>query len=260
MAPSLIAILLAIGQAVQTPPPTGSSRPWAIVDNSFLVEEAFNQDPKVVQNIFNWTRTQDSWQFTFTQEWPVPGVRHQLSYTFLVTSIGSTQGLGDMLVNYRLQVLEEGPGRPAFSPRVSAILPSGSRSVGAHQAGLQVNLPFSKQDKDFYFHWDAGFTWVPRESRDDLLSPSFAGSAIYRVADMVNVMLEAVFAENDSDQPNGTTRFTRSVIVSPGIRGGWNLKGDKQIVIGAAIPITWVEGTTEAGVFAYFSYELPFKK
>ena len=77
---------------------------------------------------------------------------------------------------------------------------------------------------------------------------------------MVNVMLEVGARRERLRQPDGTTRFTAVVTVSPGIRGGWNLKGDKQIVIGAAIPITWVEGTTSAGVFAYFSYELPFKK
>ena len=209
MAPSLIAILLAVGQAVQTPPPTGSSRPWAIVDNSFLVEEAFNQDPKVVQNIFNWTRTQDSWQFTFTQEWPVPGVRHQLSYTLPRHQHREHAGASGTRWS-TIGCRSSKKGRDGLHSRLASarFCPSGSRSVGAHQGGLQVNLPFSKQDKDFYFHWNAGFTWVPRESRDDLLSPSLAGSAIYRVADMVNVMLEAVFAENDSDQPNGTTRFT----------------------------------------------------
>src|SRR5687767_503699 len=31
---------------------TGSSRPWEITDNSFLVEEAFNQEPGIFQNIF----------------------------------------------------------------------------------------------------------------------------------------------------------------------------------------------------------------
>lgn len=259
MAPLFIAVLFGLGQATQ-PPPTGAARPFAIVDNSFLVEEAFNQEPKVVQNIFTWMHQSDSWLFTFTQEWPVPGERHQLSYTIPVSGVGGTDGLGDLFVNYRLQVLDEGRGRPAFAPRLSAIVPSGSRAIGAHQGGLQVNLPFSKQDQDFYFHWNAGFTWLPREHRDDLLSPALAGSAIYRLTDMCNLMLESVLAYNAADQPNGQTRRTRAVTLSPGIRGGWNLKGDKQIVVGAAIPIIWSDRTTSSGVFGYFSYELPFKK
>jgi hypothetical protein len=254
----LIGIFLGVAQAA--PPQTGSSRPWAITDNSFLVEEAFNQEPKIYQNIFNWSRTSDVWQMTFTQEWPVPAMRHQLSYTLAFTGVDNVDRFGDMLVNYRLQVLEEGPGRPAFSPRVSMILPTGSRDIGAHQTGVQVNLPFSKQDKDVYFHWNAGFTYLPRRERIDLFSPSVAGSVIYRFADMLNGMLESVMTYTDTDLPNGQTMRIRSITVSPGVRGGWNLKGDKQIVIGAAVPITWTTNTTITGIFGYFSYELPFTK
>lgn len=44
-----------------------------IQDNSFLVEEAYNQEPGVVQHISTFTRFQESkdWIYTFTQEWPV---------------------------------------------------------------------------------------------------------------------------------------------------------------------------------------------
>jgi hypothetical protein len=259
MTPLFIGILLGVAQAA-TPPATGPSRPFEITDNSFLVEEAFNQEPKIFQNIFNWSRTNQLWQMTFTQEWPVPGERHQLSYTLVLTGIDGVDRFGDALVNYRLQVLDEGPGRPAFAPRVTAILPTGSRAIGAHQGGVQVNLPFSKQDEDFYFHWNAGATYLPRKDRADLWSPQLAGSAIYRVADMVNAMLETVLTYAATDQPDGRTIHLRALTLSPGIRGGWNLKGEKQIVIGAAVPITWTTGTVLSGVFAYFSYELPFTK
>src|SRR5262249_28473234 len=55
----------------------------SIQDNSFLVEEAYNQERGVVQHISGFTYFSDSkdWAYTFTQEWPVPGLRHQLSYT-----------------------------------------------------------------------------------------------------------------------------------------------------------------------------------
>ena len=51
-------------------------------DNSFFVEEAFNQEPGVVQTIYGGVFLQDSgWGITFTQEWPAPNMRHQLSFT-----------------------------------------------------------------------------------------------------------------------------------------------------------------------------------
>ena len=73
-----------------------SSQP-GIQDNSFLVEEAYNQNSGVVQHINNFTRYWNSkdWVYTFTQEWPVPGdERHQLSYTLPVQHAGSFRGSG----------------------------------------------------------------------------------------------------------------------------------------------------------------------
>ena len=103
-------------------------------------------------------------------------------------------------------------------------------------------------------------TWLPRDNRADLVSQLLAGSAIYRVADMVNAMLETVLTYTATDLPDGRMIHVRALTLSPGIRGGWNLKGEKQIVIGAAVPITWTTGTVLSGVFGYFSYELPFTR
>src|SRR5262245_48740936 len=53
-----------------------------IQDNSFLLEEAYNQEPGVVQHIsfFTYAAESEAWLYAFTQEWPAPGdARHQLS-------------------------------------------------------------------------------------------------------------------------------------------------------------------------------------
>src|SRR5919198_4945506 len=56
-----------------------------IQDNSFLVEEAYNQEPGVVQHIVNVpiNLTNGAREITpsFTQEWPIFSQLHQLSYT-----------------------------------------------------------------------------------------------------------------------------------------------------------------------------------
>ena len=60
-----------------------------IRDNSFLVEEAYNQEAGVVQHILTGAYAYqqvggsdlDSWNFGFTQEWPLFGQRRQLGYT-----------------------------------------------------------------------------------------------------------------------------------------------------------------------------------
>ena len=48
-----------------------ATEPFRITDNSFLVEEAFNQEAGIFQNIFNAARADEAWASTFTQEWPV---------------------------------------------------------------------------------------------------------------------------------------------------------------------------------------------
>jgi hypothetical protein len=229
----------------QSPPATDSSRKWEITDNSFLVEEAFNQEPGVVQNIFTWTRGRHgAWFGNFTQEWPAPGMKHQLSYSVLFASTGDAAGVGDVLLNYRYQLREETAGGPAISPRLSVILPTGRESdgLGAGTTGLDVNLPASKQFGDLYVHGNVGYTWLPDVQRTTHL----AASGIWRVAPMLNLMLE------------GVVNVDESVTVSPGFRRGWNF-GEKQLVIGAAIPITRADGRSTAALLTYFSYELPFR-
>jgi len=259
-------IAVALPTAAQTAPPTPHQDEWKIVDNSFLVEEAFNQDPHVVQNIFGFQRlTVRDWQFTFTQEFPVPRQRHQLSYTLPVQALDGTTGMGDVLLNYRLQVLEEGDGHPAFSPRFSVILPTGSVDAGAGTHGVQFNLPFSKRRGDFYFHWNGGLTWQRTSDGVSLTSPMAAGSVIYRARQMVNLMLETVVAglaaEVQPTAPGAAPVSRRAVAttVSPSVRGGWNIGDDKQIIVGIAAPTTWTGGDTNTALFLYFSYEGPFR-
>jgi len=52
--------------------PLASQSP-RIEDNSFLIEEAYNQERGVVQHISAWERSLGSsaWGFAFTQEWPL---------------------------------------------------------------------------------------------------------------------------------------------------------------------------------------------
>jgi hypothetical protein len=223
-----------------------SSRKWEITDNSFLVEEAFNQEPGIFQNIFTWVRGRDGdWDASFTQEWPAPGMTHQLSYTVPFSGAGGLRGFGDAFLNYRYQLTEEGPGRPAISPRASVILPIGRErdGFGDGVVGLQLNLPASKQLGDLYVHANAGWTWLPDRSS----VAHVAGSGIWRMTPMFNLMLEAVVA------------FDESATLSPGFRRGWNI-GEKQLVIGAAVPLTRARGMTTAALLTYFSYELPFRK
>jgi DtxR family transcriptional regulator, Mn-dependent transcriptional regulator len=268
----LLLFALGASAAAQTPPVP--ARPFEILDNSFLVEEAFNQERGVFQNIFNAVRFDGGWKASFTQEWPVPSQAHQFSYTIPVGGLSGTSGVGDVMLNYRYQLWTEAGGRPAFSPRLSVILPSGDeeKGFGNGSLGIQVNLPFSKQRNDLYFHWNGGFTLLPGVSDtrcctllpiDDvtLLTPHLSASAIWRVRPMLNMMMESLieWPETLSATGIGLTGRSTAFTLSPGARGGWNI-GDHQLVLGLALPITWTGGDSDAAVLGYFSYELPFRR
>ena len=250
--------LLACASVVSSQP-----RPFEIADNSFLVEEAFNQEPGVFQHIFNLRANREGdWEATFTQEWPFFSQTHQVSYSLPYAAVGGESGVGDVLLHYRWQATMEGGSVPAFSPRVSLILPSGSASEGLGNGGLgwQVNLPVSKQFGDLYLHGNAGFTHLPSSEvgavEYALLTPHVAMSGIFRARPMFHLMLEGVVEWEESVE-DGIERRDALVTVSPGFRTGWN-SGDAQTIIGFAMPVERSDGNTTVGVFGYFSYELPF--
>jgi hypothetical protein len=240
------------------------ARPFEIADNSMLVEEAFNQEAGVFQNILLFQRGSGGvWALDFTQEWPFRSQRHQVSYTLPFTLERFV--MGKLALNYRFQArLENGTG-PAFSPRLTLLLPTGPDD--GYQWGWQLNLPLSRQFGDLYAHANAGLTWDRRDAglsgpagvgTISLISPHVAGSLIWRAFPLVHVMVEssARFEEVPTLGCCTTDRET-SWLVSPGLRVARNV-GDQQIVLGAGVPLSLVGGGAPA-VLLYFSYELPFR-
>jgi hypothetical protein len=267
--PLAAAWFLAIVALAQTnaPPP--------IQDNSFLVEEAYNQNFGVVQHINSFTRLWGSsdWAYSFTQEWPVPGdARHQFSYT--LTSIhagdfaGSGSGFGDVLLNYRYQVLGDGNAKLAFAPRLSLICPTGDPALGQGSGGfgVQTNLPLSVVlGKKWVSHWNAGATLIPH-AQDELGNRAFSASYnlgqsfIWLAAPRFNVMVETVFNRAQSVTAPDKTEWASSVFLNPGIRWAYNFKNGLQIVPGIAAPLGVGPSAGEKGIFLYLSFEHPFRK
>ncbi len=250
--------LSASGGAAQKP----RAQPFQIADNSLLIEEAFNQEGGIFQNIFLFRvpRGGGGWDLEFTQEWPLGGQRHQLSYTIPFAFEGGE--LGDVLLNYRLQARLEDEAGPALSPRLSAILPTGSNS--ALRWGAQLNLPASKQFGDLYLHANAGATLeASKHSAGNditLISPQLGASAIWRTLPMVHLMVESV--ASFAAVPTAVcceTEHSSTLIVSPGFRAARSF-GTHQLVIAAAVPLTVTGPEDEAKVLVYLSYELPFRK
>lgn len=98
-----------------------------VQDNLCLLEEAYNQEPGVVQHISCLRGQGRDRFFNFTQEWPLGSQAHQFSYSLPYSWLRSegrrVQGVGDILLNYRYQALYESSETPAFAPRLSLIMP-----------------------------------------------------------------------------------------------------------------------------------------
>lgn len=245
--------------------------PGPIRDNSFLVEEAYNQDPRVVQHISTFQRDDESgaWLFTFTQEWPVTGMRHQLSYTlpFANAGGGASTGFGDALLNYRYQLVGGGEAqRVAIAPRLSAVLPTGSvaEQRGRGHAGIQTMLPVSVElGNAFVVHSNLGFTATPHaEATDGSRASPFewnAGqSVIWLATPTMNLMLEGTWLRGGTVVAPGLVDYRSTTQLSPGIRFAINRASGMQLVPGAAVPIILGRGRPTTSVLLYFSVEHPY--
>ena len=250
-----------------------------IQDNSFFVEEAYNQEPGVVQHILNvpvfFADGAKEITPTFTQEWPVFSQTHQFSYTVPYTFAESDNGLEDIRLNYRLQALMEDERTPAFAPRFSLVTPNGdfSKGFGHERLGYEINLSFSKIVSDRWtVHFNAGGSVFPDVNDRNLLNYNLGGSVIYAVSRDFNLMLEAVaFWEEDvadfaeilpasatTNKASATIDRTVTALLSPGARYAFNLPNNLQIVVGAAAPIGLTSDSPDWGLFFYLSIEHPF--
>jgi hypothetical protein len=222
-------ILTLLVAAIALPLFAGDDAP--IQDNSFLVEEAYNQEPGVVQHIFTFSRTHaGTWAGTFTEEWPVGGLRHQLSYTPVFVRNDGIRS-NDFALNYRLQLLGNGESRVAVAPRVTLL-----------RDAVQVMLPASVViTPRIVTHWNVGATSYPR-------TINAGQSVVWLASHRVNFLVETVWTHTDHQT---------DVVVSPGLRWSYNLPHGLQVVPGVAIPYDRTQHQRSA--FLYLSFEHPFR-
>ncbi len=272
----ILALLLTAAAGVapgQSPEGKPSHPPHAIQDNSFLVEEAYNQEEGIVQhiNLFQRNTRTGEWAATFTQEYPFPGIRHQLSYTIpyqrMAAAEGTVTGLGDIAVNYRYQWIGNDEAAVAVAPRLTLFLPSGNerRGLGAGSTGVQIAVPASTVlSEDWIAHWNAGATVTPsaRNERGQNASTFgyYFGSSVIWLGRTFDVLLESVWSSVESvAAPHRVERAT-SFFVSPGIRWSYDYSTGLQIVPGVGIPIGLGSSRGQYSILLYLSFEHPFRR
>ncbi len=293
--PCTLALLLAgIASCAQTPdlkdfPKKGSylyfNQP-AFEDNSFLLNEAFNQEKGVLQYASNFYFDDlrgGNFLYNFTNEIPLGGERHQIGYSLSYylqnkeTSTDGAGGFGDVNVSY--QYLLSGKKSWAMVvPSVTLIIPTAKNGYGSGGLGAEADLYVTKRiSRRVVTHYNFGYTYISSADlyittstggravgyERDLQFKKIAASAIWYPARKFNLMLEYVSNFLTEITPDGSISDSHHITVNPGFRFAID-HNRVQIVPGVSAPIIFTDGKySQTGLFFYLSFEpeyLPFTK
>ena len=250
--------------------PAPDSLPEPVRDNSFLVEEAFNQPAGVVQHVLVLDApNKGGMSLTFGEEWPIRGMRHQFSYSIPVqrAAIGGLTGIGDVGVHYRYQLLGMSGGATYLAPRLTVLLPTGDASLGMGAGGttFEALVPLTLERRALSFNANLGGSITPR-ARDGAgnvagaSSLAAGGSVMWATTRTFNLLLETMWSRETSVVGPSQVLPQEEFTISPGFRWAQDFAGDVQLVRGVALSLTHgPDGTTRAALF-YLSIEHPFTR
>lgn len=240
-----------------------------IQDNSFLIEEAYNQEAGIVQHIgiYRTYRGSSDFEAGFAQEWPLGGIRHQLSYDVPIIRSAGESGLGDVGLNYRYQWIGSGLTQFAVAPRLSVILPTGDwkRGRGAGTTGVEFFIPLSHMISPLLTqHVNAGAAFSPRArntagEKANTFGITLGHSFVVTANPNFQLMLETVYDRAQEVTGESSTEWIDDLVISPGFRTALNFASGLQIVPGLAFPIGVGPSSGSRGVFVYLSFEHAFK-
>ena len=250
----------------------------AFEDNSFLLEEAFNQETGVIQNIFNfyWDSFKSkNINLSFTQEIPLSNVSHQLSYTLSYAQTKDQRGIpvsgfGDMSISYRPMVWGEKKWAMVI-PRFTVILPTGSAKdgLGSGALGGQINIAVTKRlSRKVVTHYNMGLTYFYHYDRyedlnqkieltdeKNLMFKNLGTSIIWYPTRHSNLMLEYLSNFTSTIEQNGLISHSHQQIINPALRFCID-NGRMQVVPGIGLPLRFENGNyQDTGIFFYLSFE-----
>ena len=225
--------------------------------NGFLVEEAYNQEAGVLQQIARAAGVHDgSWRGVYSQEWPIFSERHQLE---LAVGVAEHDGLAGLGAEYRylavggkdepfslspaLEVawglVEVEDGETESEWEIEATLPASLRLGETLVANTNLGMSYTPETGDTGFRLGQGLIW--------------------RAHPRLNLLLEGVFTRGDPllREEEGEDE---SAVVSPGVQFAFPLRDDVQLVPGVAFPFGVGPSAGERAVMLYLSLEHPFTR
>ncbi len=241
----LLLVLAAPVAAQRAPGPEGESG-TVIEPSGFFVEEAYNQERGTVQHIARVTAVRHGgWGGTFSQEWPIPDERHQVT---LEARVVGADGVAGLAAEYRFMAMGGEDAALTLSPGVEAgwdkedgwevelMLPASVRLAEGLAANTNAGLSVHPDD--------GGTSWQVGEG------------LIWRALPRLNVLLEGVFSHGESPL-EAAEEEDESLLVIPGAQLAFPL-GDAQLVPGIAFPLGVGPSDGQRAVMFYLSLEHPF--
>lgn len=236
-----------------------------IEDNSFLLEEAFNQKKEEYQFIQKYyTSTSGYVEYLLEIEAPLSDDEtHQISLD--ISRIRPEEipasSFSDLNLNYRYQALNR--NGMILTEKIGLVLATGKveneTSNGAMGAQLMQVATFKFSER-FMNHWNLGTTIFPEAEtaagEKTILEFTGGTSLINNYSDNLNFLLEAVlqtFESYDEDKNvNNELRF----YLNPGLRFALDFDFKRtQVVPGVSFPVQYSDGEVRPGVFLYLSVE-----
>lgn len=230
-----------------------------IQDNSFLIEEAYNQERGVTQHTGLFRRQGRDLFLSFSQEWALGSQDHQFSwslpYVWVNNDAGGFDRGGIVQLNYRYQLSTETAHRPAIAPRIGLLFPTDDAKGELGNGGLQFNLPVSKIISDrVTVHANAGVTTLFEMQGRQPTGYNLGGSVVYALSRNTNVLFEVVGERTETFGATGGIEGEFRLTLVPGFRQAFNFE-DAQLVVGLASPIQFSNGKTDFGALLYLSFE-----
>lgn len=234
-----------------------------VEDNSFLLEEAFNQEAGSVQCISTFVFGYKQIANSYSLEVPLKDVRHQLSCSVeyriqarpqaqIINDKKNFSGVGDSFLSYRPLLFGKN-NNVMVIPRISLVVPTGNSAYGFGYGGWggQWNLAVTKRiSKKLVSNFNGGYTIIANADHYGLLNANTVGricernvsilnsggSIIWLACHHFNCLLEFVSFREKQIDDDGSLSNRFSSMINPGVRKRFNI-GSAQIVPGISAPV-----------------------
>ncbi len=251
------------------------AQPSRISDNSFLIEEAYNQERGVVQHIvlFDKDWSTKHLGLSFAQEWPLGGQMWQGAY-----AVGTDREFEGFVLEAQVRRQFYLNSNVALAPNVFGVLPTGQAEPiteyedgGRFGVGLPISIAASNamtMHLNFsveYFRMVQNSLFGAQESDDvpygtySALAPHFGASAVRMLTSTTDIMLEFVYDTEWLEEPRFRDEQS-AAFLSPGFRHAWNFSSGAQMVGGFGLPIGLTDDVPEMSGLFYLSFEHSFLK